>query len=220
MRKPFRLLLGSGLLAATVLGAAAPAQALTRTAPVVIGAGHVDVVDVAYEDGALAIGVHDESVEPDVEREVDDVVLLVGRAARGTVPAASAYRFLGGPGEPVWVLPEVQDTGLVWPGISTEEIGSGVLAGDTVTLRVEKVTGPGRVAIFTEDALGTPQVLVDSGNGLPDALPLTAGTHRHASWAFQRPGVYLLKIRATAELAGSGATVTSEPTLHKFVVQP
>ncbi|MEV0903147.1 choice-of-anchor M domain-containing protein [Actinoplanes sp. NPDC049802] len=213
MRKPLRLLLGSGILAAVLLGAAVPAQA---TDTVVLSAGHVDVVDLAHEDGVLEIGVHDETVE----RAVDDVVFLVKKAAKTTVPADPSFGFLGVAGKPVWILPEIPNEELLWPGIATEEIENGVFAADTVTLRFEKVTGAGRVAVFTENAVGTPNVLVNSGDGLPDALPLATGTHQHASWAFQKAGVYLVKIRATATLAATGETVTSEPALYKFVVQP
>ncbi|WP_430781516.1 choice-of-anchor M domain-containing protein [Actinoplanes sp. G11-F43] len=216
MRKPLRLLLGTGVLAAALLGTAVPAQA----APVVVlSAGHVDLVDIAYEDGALEIGVHDETVEPDVEREVDDVVFLVRKAARTTVPADPAYGFLGAAGKPVWILPEAQNEDLLWPGIATEEIDDGVFAGDQVTLNVEKVTGSGKVAVFTEDAVGTPDVLINSGDGLPDALPLETGTHLHASWAFSKAGVYLIKVRATGTLL-DGTTVTSDPAVYRVVVQP
>jgi surface-anchored protein len=210
-------MLGSGILAAALLGTAVPAQA---TSTVVLSAGHVDVVDLAYEDGVLEIGVHDETVEPDVEREVDDVVFLVKKAAKTTVPDDPAFGFLGAPGKPVWVLPEIQNEDLIWPGIATEEIENGVFAADTVTLKFEKVTGSGRFAIFTENAVGTPNVLVNSGDGLPDALPLATATHQHASWAFQNAGVYFIKVRATAQLAATGQTVTSEPAVYKFVVQP
>jgi surface-anchored protein len=195
LRKPIRLMLGSGILAAVLLGTAVPAQA---TDMVVLSAGHVDVVDLAYEDG----------------------VLEVKNAAKTTVPDNPAFGFLGAPGKPVWILPEIQNEELIWPGIATEEIESGVFAADTVTLQVEKVTGSGRVAIFTENAVGAPNVLVNSGDGLPDALPLATAAHQHASWAFQKAGVYLIKVRATAELAATGQSVTSEPAVYKFVVQP
>ena len=223
LRKPLRLLLGSGVLAVAMLGTAVPAQAhpaRAATAPVVLSAGHVDAVDIEYEDGALEIGVHDETVEPDVEREPGDVVFLVKSAARTTVPADPAYGFLGAAGTPVWILPEVENEELLWPGLSAEEVEAGVFAGDTVTLKVEKVTGSGRFAIFTENAVGTPQVLADSADGLPDAITLNTGAHRHVSWAFQKAGVYCVKVRATAKLAGSGATVSSEPAVYTFAVQP
>ncbi|MFF5076460.1 choice-of-anchor M domain-containing protein [Actinoplanes sp. NPDC000266] len=218
MRRSLRLLVGGGALATALLGTAVPAQAFAT--PVVISAGHVDVVDVAYEDGALELGLHDESVEPDVERDPDDVVLFVKRAARTTVPDNPSFSFLGGAGSKVWVLPEIQDEELLWPGLSAEEIEAGVFTGDAVTAKVERVTGPGRLAIWTEDAVGTPHVLVNSGDGLPDSVALAAGAHQHASWAFQKAGVYLIKVRATATLAATGATITSDPAVYKVVVQP
>ncbi|WP_203744535.1 choice-of-anchor M domain-containing protein [Actinoplanes cyaneus] len=218
MRKPIRLLLGSGILATALLAGAVPAQA--HAAPAVLSSGHVDVVDIEFEDGALELGVHDESVEPGVEHEPGDVVLLVKRAAKTTVPDNAAFNFLGAAGAPVWILPEIQAEKLLWPGLSTEEIESGALANDTVTLTAQKVTGPGRLAVYTEDAVGAPRILIDSGDGLPDAVSLATGTHQHANWAFQKAGVYRLKVRATATVAATGATVTSEPAVYTFVVQP
>ncbi|MEU4693771.1 choice-of-anchor M domain-containing protein [Actinoplanes sp. NPDC023714] len=207
------------VIAVALAGPAVPAQAHT-TAPVVIGAGHVDVVDVEYEDGALELGLHDESVEPGVEREPSDVVLLVKRQAQTTVPADPAFAFLGAAGAKIWVLPEIQDDELLWPGLSTEELEAGVFAADTVALKVRGVTGPGRVAVWTEDAVGTPHVLANSGDGLPDVVPLTAGEHRHTSWAFQRAGLYRITFAATATLAGTGTVVSSAPATYTFVVQP
>lgn len=218
LRKPIRLLLGSGALATALLASAVPAQA--HTAPVILGSGHVDVVDIEFEDGALELGVHDESVEPGVEHEADEVVLLVKKAAKTAVPDNAAFSFLGKTGAPVWILPEIQNEDLLWAGLSTEEIESGVLAGDTVTLTAQKVTGPGRLAVYTEDAVGTPHILINSGDGLPDAVPLSTGVHQHTNWAFQKAGVYQLKVRATATVAATGATVTSEPAVYTFVVQP
>jgi surface-anchored protein len=215
VRKPIRLLIGGGVLVAALLGTTAPVQA----AAVVLDAGHVDVVDVEYEDGVLEIGVHDETVDPGVEREPSDVVLLVKRQARTTVPADPAFGFLGAAGAPVWILPEIQNEELIWPGISTEELESGVFAGDSVTVTAKRLVGPGRLALYTENAVGAPAVLVDSGDGLPDAVPVATGGHLHANWAFQKSGVYRLKVTASATLAATGETVTSAPAVYTFVVQ-
>jgi surface-anchored protein len=212
------MLAGGATVAAVLLGGAVPAQAYAPPL-VVLSAGHVDVVDIEYAEGALEIGLHDETVEPDVERDPSDVVLVVKRQARTTVPADPGYAFLGVPGAPVWILPEVENESLLWPGLSAAEIDGGVFRDDAVTLEVQRVTGPGSVALYTEDAVGNPSVLVDSGDGLPDTLRLSVGGHRHASWAFDRDGVYQLQVRATATLAATGATVVSEPVAYRFVVQ-
>lgn len=217
MRPFLRLLAGGGVLAAGLTGLAAPAQAYPVPAPIVLSSGHVDVVDVEYEDGGLELAVHDES--SDAEYAPAAVVLHVKNLAKTAVPDDPAYAFLGAPGDPVWLLPEVDNPDLIFAGLSTEELEPGVFRDDTVTIKVERVRGPGDVAIFTQDAVGTPNVLVDSGDGLPDAIPLATGGHTHANWAFEEAGTYKLKVRATATLAATGETVSSDAAVYTFTVQ-
>ncbi|WP_045744902.1 choice-of-anchor M domain-containing protein [Actinoplanes rectilineatus] len=217
MRNSLRLLAGSGFLAASLAGVAGPAQAHPAVPPTVLSSGHVDAVDVEYEDGQLELAVHDE--ESDAEFAPSEVVLLVKKAAQTAVPDDANYAFLGDPGDSVWILPEIQNPDLLWAGLSTEELEAGVFAGDQVSIDVQNVRGPGDVAVFTSDAVGTPNVLVDSGDGLPDTVALGAGSHEHVNWAFERPGTYKLTVSASATLAGSGETVTSEPATYTFKVQ-
>lgn len=215
LRTSLRLLAGSGALAVAVTGLAAPAQAAPVAAPLVLSTGHVDAVDVEYEDGELELAVHDE--ESDTEYAPSEVVLYVKNQAKTTIPADPAYAFLGTPGTPVWLLPEVQDPDLLWAGFSTEELDPAVVAG--VDVAIEQVRGPGDIAIYTQDATGTPDVLVDSTDGLPDTVALGAGAHEHVNWAFGKAGTYKFKVSATAELT-SGETVTSEAAWYTFKVQP
>ncbi|MGC5311510.1 choice-of-anchor M domain-containing protein [Micromonospora zamorensis] len=217
MRSTVRHLLASGVLGVALVATALPAQAATTSA-VVFNTGHLDLVDVAYEDGTLEVGVHDE--DNDIEYGADEVKLIVKRQAKVTVPADPAYAFLGTPGvSRVWVLPQIENTNLIWPGIAAEEIEAGVFAGDALTLSVQSVTGPGQLAIYTEDAVGQPAILADSGDGLPDAIPVTAGDHTHANWAFDKAGTYCVTVRATGTLAATGQQVTSAPATLRFAVK-
>ncbi|MEU7588159.1 choice-of-anchor M domain-containing protein [Micromonospora sp. NPDC049230] len=217
MRSTMRHLLASGVLGVALVATALPAQA-APTAAVVFNTGHLDLVDVAYEDGALEVGVHDE--DNDVEYGAGEVKLIVKRQAKVTVPADPAFAFLGTPGvSTVWVLPQIQNSNLIWPGIAAEEIGVGVFAGDALTLSVRSVDGPGQLAIYTENAVGQPTVLADSGDGLPDAITVTAGDHSHANWAFDKAGAYRVTVRATGTLAATGQRVTSEPATLRFTVK-
>ncbi|ADL47572.1 choice-of-anchor M domain-containing protein [Micromonospora aurantiaca (nom. illeg.)] len=213
MRKPIRLLLATGAVTAALLAAAPPAQATVVT----FSSGHLDLVDIAYEAGELELGIHDE--DNDVEYATDQVKIVVKRQAKVTVPSDPAFGFLGTPGvSKVWILPEIQNTDLIWPGIAAEEIEPGTFTADALTLGVQSVSGPGQLAIYTENAVGQPTVLADSGDGLPDTIALTAGDHLHANWAFDRAGTYCITFRATGTLAATGQQVTSEPaTLHVVV---
>ncbi|MEU5726212.1 MULTISPECIES: choice-of-anchor M domain-containing protein [unclassified Micromonospora] len=202
-------------MTAGVLAWAAPAQAST----VVLSQGHVDAVDVAFENGALEISVHDETVDPDVERDPADVVFVVKPGAAMTVPDDPRYAFLGAPGATVHVLPEVQDENLLWPGLATEELQSGVFASDSIQIRVTRVIGPDGFSLFTTDPVGAPNVLVDSEDGLPDAITRPVGSHLHANWAFEKAGTYRIKVEATGILAATGKRVTSAAAWLTFQVQ-
>jgi surface-anchored protein len=193
----------------------------------ILDEGHIDVIDVAYEDDALGLSIHDESVDPDVERDPSTTVLLVKGSAKLQVPDAR-FGFLGPEGADVWILPEGQPeaeaAGILWPGIATQEIEMGVFLDDQIDIRFKALLGPNGLSLFQspQDELTVPTVLVDSEDGLPDTLTMPVGTHRHLNWAFEAPGIYLLKIQARgrlAEIAGN-PWVNSENTLLKFVVLP
>ncbi|WP_201435555.1 choice-of-anchor M domain-containing protein [Saccharothrix sp. 6-C] len=205
------------LLLTAVTGLSGLAVAPATAAPVVtIDTGHVDVFGVAYEDDEFHLHVHDEA--GDVEHEPSEVLLVAKAAAKTTVPADPAYAFLGAPGAPVWVLPEVEDPNLLWPGIAAEEVEPGVFVDGSLRLHVVAVCGPDDFSIFTTDAVGAPTVLVDSGNGLPDRIDLTPGGHQHANWAFEAAGSYSVTVRAVGTLAATGERVVSAPATYSFKV--
>lgn len=195
--------------------AAAPATAAPLAT---LDTGHVDVFGVAFEDGAFHLHVHDETT--DTEYAPSEALLVAKPEARTTVPADPAYSFLGAPGAPVWVLPQVRDETLLWPGIAAEEVEPGVFVDGSLRLKVTHVYGPDDFSIFTTDAVGTPTVLVDSGNGLPDSIDLSPGGHQHANWAFEAAGCYSITVRAVGTLAATGARVVSAPATYQFKVNP
>ncbi len=182
--------------------------------PVGYSQGHVDLVDVELHDGELELHIHDEDI--DEEFHPEDVTFLVKDAAETAVPADPAYGFLGAPGAPVWILPQTQDTNLIWPGIATEEIAPGDLLNDEVNIELVSVGGPGNLAIYTQDSFGTPTVLLDSGDGLPDVLTIGL-VHLHANWAFTAPGTYTIVFKASAQLADS-TPIESEPATYTIIV--
>ncbi|MEW2517071.1 choice-of-anchor M domain-containing protein [Actinacidiphila alni] len=211
-----RVLTGAAAMTA-VLIAAGPAHA---ACPIVLDHGHVDVVGLSYEDDTLEIAVHDESGAEEVEHAPEDVVLRALPASRTTVPAGSAYSFLGTAGAPVWILPEVQNPDLLWAGFGAEELEPGIFQDDAVDVKFLSLSGPGRVAVYTDDVFGDPEtVLVNSADGLPDTVGLHAGDHTHANWAFSKAGTYTLRVQAGGQLASDGHTVRSRTVTYTFEVK-
>ncbi len=209
-------LAAASIAAGSLVLAGGPAQA---AALVQISQGHVDAVDVGYEDGALGISIHDESVTPDVERDPADVVLVVKKEAKWTVPSDPAFAFLGIPGSTVWLLPEIQDENLLWPGLSAEEIESGVFVDDAVQLTATKFSGPDGMSVFTNGPSGEPVIIADSEDSLPDVHALPTGFHVHGNWAFEKAGTYKVTVVASGRLASSNQKITSTPAVITFKVK-
>lgn len=205
-------IIGAGALTA-LLAVVTPAQA---SAPVVLSVGHVDVFGVAFEDGALNLHVHAD--EPEAEYAPHEVRLDALPGSKTTVPNDPRYAFLGAPGAPVWILPEVQNEELLFPGFGAEELEPGVFVGDSVRVRLIGAHGPGDFSVFTTDAAGTPNIIFDTGNGLPDTFTLGVGGHLHANFAFEGAGDYYLLVVVTARLASNGNTVASNLGLYHFKV--
>ncbi|HET9954317.1 MAG TPA: choice-of-anchor M domain-containing protein [Polyangiaceae bacterium] len=193
----------------------------------VLSEGHVDVVDVGYEDDALGLSIHDESVEPAVERDPTHTILVTKGSAKVEVPD-ERFAFLGAVGTTVWLLPqgqlEAEAAGVLWPGIATDEVESGAFVDDVVEIRFKSVVGPNGFSVFEspEDEASSPLVLVDSEDGLPDALITPVSIHRHANWAFESSGVYLVRVQARGRLAEvpNNPWVSSPTVTLKFVVLP
>ncbi|GLY07807.1 choice-of-anchor M domain-containing protein [Actinoplanes sp. NBRC 101535] len=192
----------------------APANAATVT----LSAGHVDILDIDYANSALTLDVLDGTGATDVDRPASDVILQVPATAKVTVPSGTAWSFLGTAGDTAWVLPQTQQAGLLYAGWNTLGVPSGAVQSDSVNLRLTGVTGPGRFSTYTTGSFGTPSKSFDSGDGLPDTLTVARNSHAHANWAFSAAGTYIVTFEVTAQLATTGATVTSGPTAYTFTV--
>jgi surface-anchored protein len=182
---------------------------------VVLADGHVDY-GARLIEGSLQSQIKDSTSGSVVWREPADVVFRLGPTAKATVPSNPKLAFLGRPGDPVWLIPQTQRSGVLWAGWNTEELRSPEVTGQ-VAWRLAAVEGPGTVAVDTVNALGDPSILFSSGDGLPDARDVPLGTHAHGNWAFSRAGTYRLRFEMSATL-GSGQVSIDAETLTVTVV--
>lgn len=210
---PGRLRAGLGTVAAGVALAAALSGCATP-----ISNGHIDALDVDYDGTELTLDIRDHNVSP-LDDDVDPatVELHAVPESQTTVPANPQFSFLGPAGAPVWILPQTQRTGVLWPGWDTNDVPAGALQNDRVTVRLVGASGPGQFALYTVNSFGTPTVLLNSGDGLPDSFDVPRGTHAHGNWAFRAIGTYTLTFEVTATSAG-GSPVGSGQVAYTFVV--
>ncbi|MER6527333.1 TIGR03773 family transporter-associated surface protein [Streptomyces sp. NPDC001508] len=194
--------------------AAADTDTVVST-PKVIDEGHIDIA-ARVVDKQMQIHIKDGTVSGKTTwREPSSVVLHVKPAAKNTLPDRDDFAFLGKPGDTVWLLDQVQQDGLLWPGWSTDNIKAGVTRGG-VKFSLTAVKGPGTVALYTYDAMSGANVLFNSKDGVPDAFDIPANTHAHGGWAFTKEGTYRLTFKMSGTLADG--TAVSDTETVAFVV--
>ncbi len=180
-------------------------SAQVDTACEIIVDGHVDI-GPRFVDGAWTAQLRDDRASASVWRDLDDVVLRVPDAALFPIPEGD-YGFLGETGEEIYMLPQVQASGIVWPGWNTQD--PSVIDGvpGAVDWNLTAVDGPGAFTLFLTGSFGGVEVLFDSSEALPQTVTVPRNTHAHGNWTFAEPGVYRLTVEFTAT-TGEGETVT------------
>ena len=197
-------------------------QTLSPDEPVVSGqheiaAGHVDM-GPAFVEGSWELMFRDDSTAEPVWRDPADVVLRGDDTAMMAVPDDPRYSFVqAAAGEQVYVIPQTELAGVVWPGWNTQNPQVVERLGRGVTFTLEAVEGPGGFSMYLENGtFGAPEVLWTSDSTDPQDIFVEPNVHTHANWVFTAPGAYYLTVRAHAELADG--TVVSDTARLLFAV--
>ena len=200
-----------------------PASSLLSD-PVEIARGHLDVrLTQASGEGGLTYGlaVKDDSLtnaRTSVLRTVGSTTLAVAPNARFVRPASlsdPSYDVLGPVGTATYVLPETQNSDIVWPGLSTEGIDYAALPeGADLTLHLAQAPEGARVAFFQGGTFGAgAKVHFDSSKG-DGLVHTTEATHMHGNWVFSAPGTYRIEVGAR-----SGERSLVEPQSFTVIVR-
>ncbi|WP_427877659.1 choice-of-anchor M domain-containing protein [Gardnerella sp. 2492-Sm] len=113
------------------------------------------------------------------------------------------------------------NTGALWPGLDTRPLYEGAGSTEvnpTVKLSLTGIEAPhnGEVFMYTRSGDGYEKML-GSADGWPKDVDITdtKGKHEHMYWSFNRPGVYKLKMKATATV---GVEEQSSEQIYTFHV--
>ena len=152
---------------------------------------------------------------------VEETFLQVSAAAHAVVPQNSDFAFLGGVGAPIWTLGQTQKEGILFFGLSAENIGEGVFQDDSFSLFLRDFSGPGDFFLYTIDGFGKPHVDINTADGVnaSDRRTMPVGSHLHMNWSFTAPGIYQLSFEAQGILT-NGVTVSSGRRTLTFLVEP
>ena len=203
-------------------GERALTQTLSAEQPVASGrieisAGHVDM-GPRFNNGKFELMLHDDHGETPVWRSLDEVIYRGSDKAILEVPNDPRYSFVGAPaGSKVYVIPQTETKGVIWPGWNTQDPQLVSKLNRGVNLTLEQVSGPGTFSLYLENGnFSAPQVLWSSTKS--DAAEAVGGEeHSHPrELGIHRPGEYLLKVTASAELSDS--STVSDTRYLKFAV--
>ncbi|WP_188757164.1 choice-of-anchor M domain-containing protein [Microbacterium album] len=181
---------------------------------------HTDTVS-AYLDGSTFVLSSKADFDANGDGVVDvgtridprETLFHLSDVGRVELPADPAFRFIGAPGQTVWLAPQIQNHALIWPGFSTEDPNlRGKVDGNRLTVRLVGAEGPGDVELFL--GTGSPERTFSSRTSLP---PWTIGVpqHVHMNWAFSRPGTYRLTFEMSGTVDGRQQTARND---YVFVV--
>lgn len=198
-------------------------QKLSETEPIAegrteISQGHVDM-GPKFVDGKWTLMFHDDHADTPAWRRPADVVLKGDDTALLPKPDDDRYSFIDAKaGEQVYVIPQTEMDGVVWPGWNTQDPEVVSKLGRGVTLTLDKVEGPGQFSLYLENGnFSAPQVLWNSDkSGGPQDIWVDPNTHTHANWVFTKPGAYFLTVTAHAGLADG--TKVSDTQRLQFAV--
>ncbi|GAB2474003.1 TIGR03773 family transporter-associated surface protein [Xylanimonas ulmi] len=201
----------------------APDQCLPQQVESTLGPGEADVVTSGHFDfGPVVDGaglralVKDDRTQP--APWVDPATLVLHLTDDAAVQAPGGeFAFLGA-GQ-VWQVPLTQLPGVPWLGWNTQHPTIAGKVDGEVTLTLDNLEGPGRLAVYSMGSfgnLGERYFGTVEGFERSTAIPVgTSGVHVHAIWAFTEPGAYHATLTFAATVGGERRTGTS--TLNFFV---
>ncbi|MFJ8580977.1 anchored repeat ABC transporter, substrate-binding protein [Micromonospora sp. NPDC093277] len=127
------------------------------------------------------------------------------------------------------IIPLVEDASLdtIWLGMRVRGTGAahGATRSSDVLLAATAAHGPGDLVAYLTESFGNPSFYVDSTDGFDpangyrdDTARLPPDAHTHMSWAFTKPGIYRLTIRAQLALTPQASPVPLGEQTFTFAV--
>ncbi|MEV6370853.1 anchored repeat ABC transporter, substrate-binding protein [Micromonospora musae] len=127
------------------------------------------------------------------------------------------------------LIPLVENVHLdtVWLGLRAEGSGDryGATRASDVLIEATQATGPGNVYAYLTGTFGDTDVYFDSSDGFnssdgyrDDTATLPADAHTHLSWAFTRPGIYRVALRARLRVSATARPVDLGEAVYTFAV--
>lgn len=186
----------------------------------VVTGGHLDAPAFGYEtssgfephihnEGGASGAIIDGVVQTtESEFEPDEVAIRL-RTGVVTNLGGTAYFWLPeGEGE-------ASANSVPFLGIGLEELNPGDWIGQTVSISLQGITGPGEFRLWQDDGFGGAVDFINTAVS-NTSFDLAAGTHSHFNWGFTEEGTYGLDFAISGEHVSDGSQSAS--ATYTFVV--
>jgi surface-anchored protein len=210
---------------------------------------HVDI-HWAYDeiDGWTCLAKTEDGGDDRFE-ELEDVYLPIDDSPepggpRFMQPDLELFQFTGvAPGEPIWIAPQIQQAGQAWPGFNNDQANDVFGSYQETDVRLSEAdrnmaqpwikltlagvsyqgAGSGSFSLWQEDQFGMPTVWFSTSDSThPDTYLFQAGSHKHLNWGFGAPGIYRVRLTASAFLGPgqSNPTTPGSESVVTFAIGP
>jgi surface-anchored protein len=156
----------------------------------------------------------------------NEAVLVANEGARFELPPGTPF---GQAGDPLWILPQSPYPGVLYLGLSSEQVPLGVIQGP-LAITLIGIDLPGRLPdsqgadfyAWQAGQVGDLQLAMSSADGITetDRITMAAGAHSHYNWGFSTPGLWHVTFESTGRLAGQSTNIASGPVTLAFHVLP
>jgi surface-anchored protein len=180
---------------------------------------HTDGLCVLYEPGAsnaLSLVAWERDAELDLP--TNQVIFVAKSESKVILPGGTPF---GDAGQPLWILPQSQNTNLLYLGVNSERVPSGVFAG-SLEIRLTQLTGPGYFMAWQATGSGQFIIRINTRDGIDkhDFFQPLLGSHEHFNWGFSSTGVYSATFQVSGQRIGESTNISSLEHTFVFHVLP
>lgn len=179
---------------------------------------HVDLLSIQWNAAGNQLALMASDDTHGVLFSGDQCVVICPESMKFVLPVGTP---LGNEGDPLWILPQNPYAGVPYVGVSAETIPSGIFD-DPLTIRLQRVEGPGEFIAWQSTSFGNFDIKMDSRDGIGPGDKLTpfVGGHEHYNWGFTTSGVYRVFFQASGVRVGETTNTYSPETSFTFHILP
>lgn len=181
---------------------------------------HTDGLCILYDAAATSNQLALVAWERDAELDLptNQVIFVAKSQSKVILPAGTPF---GDAGQPLWILPQSQNTNLLYLGVNSERLPGGVFAG-SLTIALKQFVGPGYFMAWQATGPGQFNIRMNTRDGIDtnDAFQPLLGSHEHFNWGFSATGVYSATFQVTGQRVGESTNISSLEHTFVFHVQP